>query len=62
MTTRGPTFEVKKNVDGKWFWHERSSNGKIVDVAQAYSKKSNAVRAAKRKMSRTEGAKFKACD
>jgi len=41
-------IEVRCNRAGEWFWHEKAPNGRIVDVAQAYSKKGNAVRGARR--------------
>lgn len=43
-----PTFEVYKAADG-WRWRLRAKNSKIVaDSGEAYSSKSNCVRAARR--------------
>lgn len=53
------TFEVKINEAGKWFWHERSRNGRIMDVSQAYTRKDSAVHAARKKVARTPGSKLK---
>jgi uncharacterized protein YegP (UPF0339 family) len=58
---RGPVFEVKRNSAGNWYWHEKSTNGKIVDYSQAYApwsknSKGNALRAARRKASQTKNA------
>lgn len=62
MTSRPTVYEVLKNTAGKWFWHERAGNGKIMDLAQAYSRKSSAVRAAKSKSARTANSVVKVID
>jgi uncharacterized protein YegP (UPF0339 family) len=59
MSTRKTVFEVLKNSAGRWFWHERAGNGKIMNVAQAYSRKSGALAAAKSKASRTANSTVK---
>ena len=52
---RTTVFEVKKNGAGKWFWHEKAANGRIVDVSQAYSTKSSAVHRARMKAAQSGG-------
>lgn len=42
-------IEVKRAVDGQWYWHKRSSNGRIVgDSGQRFRRKWNAKRSARR--------------
>jgi len=59
MTSRPTVFEVLKNSAGKWFWHERAGNGKIMDVAQAYTRKGSALSAARKKSARTSNSVVK---
>lgn len=42
-------IEIHQAIDGQWFWHRRSANGRIVaDSGQRYRRKWNARRAAHR--------------
>lgn len=44
-----PKFEIYRDTSGGWRWRLVATNGRIVaDSAESYSKKSNAVAAAKR--------------
>lgn len=45
---RPPKIEIFKGKDSKWYFHVRSSNGKITSSSQGYSTKPNAKRAAKK--------------
>lgn len=44
---RRPVFEVRKNAAGNWYVREVAANGQVMSVAEDYSSKSNAKRAAK---------------
>lgn len=52
---RTTKFEVQLNAAGKWYWHERAPNGRIVDVSQAYTRKASAVRGARCQAARVAG-------
>lgn len=42
-------LDVKQGRDAQWYWHITAPNGrKIADGSEGYSKRSGAVRAAKR--------------
>lgn len=42
-------IELCRAVDGQWFWHRRSSNGRIIaDSGQQYRRKWSAKRSARR--------------
>ena len=49
MTPRRDTIEFYRDVDGRWRWHYRASNGRILaDSGQAYVRRIDAVHAAER--------------
>lgn len=59
---RGSCFEVFLNKRARWQWHERASNGEIVSVAEEYSTRYAAKRAAKRKAEVTRNATWRVVD
>lgn len=47
--TKGVTWiEVFEGIDGKWYFHGKAKNGKIVADSQGYTRKWSAKRAARR--------------
>lgn len=56
---RGPVFEVFLNRGGRWQVRERAANGEITSLAQPYSTRWSAKRAATRKAAATRGATWK---
>lgn len=48
MAPRTPKVEVFAGSDGRWFFHKRSANGRIVSPSQGYATASGARRAARR--------------
>lgn len=59
---RGPVFEVFRNRRGRWQWRERAANGEIQSLAEEYSTRWSAKRAAIRKADATRGATWKVVD
>lgn len=54
------TFEVFLGRNGhSWYWHEKSRNGQIKSVSEAYTRKSSAKRAAARKVKETPGSELR---
>lgn len=53
------TIEVFRGRDGAWRVRVRSVNGRKINVTEPYSKKSNAMRAAKREAKKTAGGKVR---
>lgn len=56
---RPPIFEVVLGAGGKWFWRERAGNGEVKAHSETYASKGGAVRAARRKVSETPGARLR---
>ncbi len=38
--------EIKKNPEGKWFWHLKTRNGKILAHSENYSSRAKALKTA----------------
>lgn len=41
-------YQIFKGEDGNWYWRLVGKNGEIAAQSQAYTRRSNAIRAAKR--------------
>jgi uncharacterized protein YegP (UPF0339 family) len=41
-------IEYWQGRDGRWYFHKRARNGKVVDASQGYANAGNARRAARR--------------